>query len=307
MRERGGGAERIRVVTPKEFDETADVLLYAGTLYCFDEYSRIVKKCGRRYYLAWDFWRGWYGNLEHIADKDWVRKQEEFLVKESDFAAALGVSPQLCAYLRNTYALPTFWLPNCGAYGLEPIPDYRSKKIAIVIGTLTPHRDIRSLNTLTKAFPQWRFILCYRPYNNTILYHFSFPYRENVEIWAWDAYRKGDMKEQIRAAAVGIIDAGRNWFSYYADSQKYYLYNRLGMKVVGVAAPQYVCEPFARYYPHIYTAENLVKAFEKAAEDIGDGYETKDIPQPQWHDFQVRARRLIKILTEEITESDYQL
>ena len=217
-------------------------------------------------YLCLDYWEGW------LLGREWwkVKERETLLVKRSEYVAA--VSPQLCSYLSSRYKRKVVWIPNASV----PFPLYdrrENQKVVLIVSSFCPiRRCVGDIIKLSLLHPDWKFVWIggeSSPHKPTFP-PFKYPHnlilkgeRGNDEVISW-----------ARMASFGIVPAGRNWFSYFADPTKWYLYHMLKIPIISVNTPHH--QKYPNFYPSTVTGWNLTEVFRRAVSSPPEPSEPKD-------------------------------
>lgn len=232
-------------------------------------------------YFCLDYWEGWSlgSNRNEIFEK------ESKLVSISNYIFA--VSPQLCSYLSMRYGRKVIWLPNASV-PFENFVPLRDEKIVLILSSFFPRiRGVDEIYRLAAKHLDWLFVWIggdwyYHPPSHIPFQHppnlIFFGEKGNDEVLKW-----------ARRSSFAIVPAGRNWFSYFADPTKWYVYHMLQLPIISVNTPHHVRYP--QFYPSTVTGWNVVETFRRALKSPPEPSKPQD-----FHTWRHRAEALMKTI-----------
>lgn len=280
----------IKIVAPENFYDLfpVDVFIYIFTLPLSNEelerkllssLPELKEKSKYVVYFCLDYWKGWLWNFPAY---EW----EDEIVRNCTHVFA--VSPQLCVHLSRRHQREVFLLPNAAPvwFSHTTYPKEKRHKIALILG-MTYLRDLNNFMKVATEWSDWDFywigagnpaqgIVGHSPRGNVFLLMDKDPH----QIYA-----------VAQSARVAIIPGGRNWFSYYCDPAKWYIYHRLGLPVISIRIPHHRYTPF---YPHTIVCDNLdegMKLFMETYDNL-----TYPIPFLSFHTYEHRASTFLEVL-----------
>lgn len=232
-------------------------------------------------YYALDYWEGWMLGQKQKE----IYENERKLVERSSYIVA--VSPQLCSYLSARYGRKVVWIPNA-SIPFPPIKHDKKQKVVLIVSSFCHvRRCVADIVRVALAHPDWLFVWCggdnapYRPkfpsYNypsNLLL----LGERENSEVLRW-----------AEVSSLAIVPAGRNWFSYFADPTKWYLYHMWELPIISLHTPHH--QKYPSFYPSTVAGWDAMETFKKAITNPPIPSKPK-----QFHTWEHRTESFLKYL-----------
>lgn len=237
-------------------------------------------------YICLDYWEGWVKEGERKAITEDISQKEHALVGISKFIMA--VSPQLCTYLACKYKRVVHWLPNAAH-----TPDFHTMRgakenWAIVVSSTFPARGVKNIYKLAMKYKDWNFFwfgVGGSPAEKISFRAPTFPY--NVHFLG--EVSNTELLPYLSRAKLGIVAAGANPFSYFADPTKWYLYHAAGLPIVSLNTPHH--QRFPQIYPYTACGTDWISTFEDALNYVGIEIKPLEI-----HSWAHRAQTLEEIV-----------
>lgn len=241
-------------------------------------------------YYALDYWEAWIeeGNRKPQKWMD-VEAGEKEVVSMAE--KVFAVSPQLCSYLVQKYGLEkVYWLPNASR-DFPPASGSRKEQIVVISSSFYSLREPERVISLAKAYPDWIFVWAgtestpRRPSLRGFTYppNFIFPGEVgNLEFM-----------DLAARASLGLVPAGGNWFSYFADPTKWYYYHMLRLPIVSVNTPHHW--QFPGFYPYTWAGVDLFEVFRNAL----NGLDKVEVNPCNFHTWEHRASAFLAALLED--------
>lgn len=251
------------------------------------DFYNIVKRTKKPLiYYALDYWEGWTSGAKYKT----IWQAEEELVRSAH--KHLAVSPQLCEYIASRYGVTVYWIPN-GAAPAPTLSSVKKEQIVVISSSYYHHRSPQSIINLAKCYSDWIFV-----WAGVSSVHYIIPH-PNAYTYPPNLIFVGEMgnmefTELAGRASLGLVPAGRNWFSYFADPTKWYHYHMLKLPIVSVNTPHHV--KFPEFYPNTWAGTDLFKVFRRAVDELGG---VTAIEPLEFHTWTHRAGALLSAICDD--------
>lgn len=267
-------------------DSTPSVYVIRGKT--VPNWEEIRKKVSAFVYVCVDYWEGW---LRNVMSLNVVSDEEAKIVDLSTHITA--ISPQLCVHLAKRYGKPVFWLPNAAPPFFQPCGGNKASrdKIALIVGAPW-YRNWEGMKRLASLFPDWDFF-----WVGGLLPPQFLGSLPSGNFFMLEEKPPQSVMQIATFSLVGIVPTVGNWFNYFSDPLKWYIYHACGLPVVSVGVQHHMKYP--KFYPNTWAGTDLVSTFKEFLQSLPDlEYPLNPLPV---HTYEHRAKALLDALEGKIT------
>jgi len=257
----------------------------------------VARRYSRTIYWSADCWIAWNYSKASV-DGERVLMQIAQL--------HLANSPQNCVRLQRLYKVEkVYWLPNAARQEWyvplappNPAADIHTyctpegKYIVSLVGYWVGYRNIEELVRVAPKFRNLVFVLVGELDRQR--YHYSFSHAVGGNVFFVGPQSHDYVRYLLASSLFAIVAAGRNWFSYFSDPTKWYLYHAAGVPILSLNIPHH--SKFRSFYPNTVCAYDYETGIWKMLESLEKGVVPVRYSPLPLHDYAQRAEDFLAIL-----------